>query len=154
MTKLAVVLVRGTVSTHPDVRKTLDLLRLRKKHVCVVVEDNEVNRGMLKKVKDYVTYGPITQETFKELVEKRAELKGGIKASEKKIDASTIAKEFFADNIKLRDFETKYEIKPYFRLHPPKGGFEKGGIKKPYTMKGALGERDQESMNSLVQRML
>ena len=29
----------------------------------------------------------------------------------------------------------------YFHLNPPRGGFEKGGIKTPFMMKGALGYR-------------
>jgi len=39
-----------------------------------------------------------------------------------------------------------------YRLHPPRGGFERKGIKLPYTIGGALGKRP--SMDSLVQRMI
>lgn len=147
--KLAVVLIRGTVNTHPDVRKTLELLRLKKKHTCVVIENNEISRGMVNKVKDYVTFGPINQETFKQLVEKRA-----MNVGEKAIDADSIAKKYFNETVKLRDFEDQFSIRPFFRLHPPKGGFEKGGIKTPFTNGGVLGKREQEQMQTLIGKML
>ncbi len=39
-----------------------------------------------------------------------------------------------------------------YRLHPPRGGFERKGIKISYRVGGALGKRP--SMDSLIQRML
>lgn len=147
--KLAVVLIRGTVNTHPDVRKTLELLRLKKKHACVVIEDNEVAKGMLKRVKDYVTYGPIDEKTFQEIVEKR-----GQSANDQKVDAAKVTSSYFSGEVKLREFEEKFNVKPFFRLHPPKGGFERGGIKKPFTTGGVLGKRDQEAMQKLLGKML
>jgi large subunit ribosomal protein L30 len=41
----------------------------------------------------------------------------------------------------------------YFHLHPPRGGFERGGIKTPFTLKGALGYR-KEKINILIKKML
>ncbi len=64
MNKLAVVLIRGIVGTRVDTRDTLTSLNLQKKHACAVLEDNLVNRGMLNKVKDFVAYGTISDETF------------------------------------------------------------------------------------------
>lgn len=154
MSKLAVILIRGTVNTHPDVRKTLELLRLKKKHACVVIEDNEVSKGMLQKVQDYVTFGPITEETFVELISKRGELVGKAKVDGKNVDAKAVAKEYFSTGLKLRDFEEKYSLKPFFRLHPPKGGFERGGIKLPTSKGGVLGKRDEAKITALIQKML
>jgi large subunit ribosomal protein L30 len=37
-------------------------------------------------------------------------------------------------------------------LHPPRGGFERKGIKQPYTNGGVLGKRD--SMDKIVEKML
>ena len=151
--KLAVILVRGTVNTHPDVRKTLDLLRLRKKHACVVVDDNQVNKGMLQKVKDYVTYGTIDEAAFAELVAKRGELVGQEKVADSKVDSKKVAKEYFEGKLKLREFTEKYNLKPFFRLHPPKGGFERGGIKMPFAKGGVLGNR-ADRVNELIVKML
>jgi large subunit ribosomal protein L30 len=45
------------------------------------------------------------------------------------------------------------KVQNYFHLHPPRGGFEKRGIKAPYTMKGALGYR-KEKINALIKKMM
>ena len=39
------------------------------------------------------------------------------------------------------------------RLHPPRGGFERKGIKLPFTKGGVYGNRG-EKINDLVERML
>lgn len=145
--KLAVVLVRGTVNMAPDVRKTLDLLRLRQKHACVVIDDTPMNRGMLQKVKDYVTYGPVKEETVAEVFKQRGEKSGTVD----QVDVASLIKEFFQGSIKLKDFEPK-GMKPFVRLHPPRGGFERGGIKETYTNGGVLGER-KDGMDSLLTKM-
>lgn len=121
--KLAVILIRSIVSIKPDVRKTLDLLKLRNKNVCVLIEDNESNRGMLQTVKDYVTFGTIDAETEKILVEKRGE--------------------------KTKDGK----LKGFFRLHPPRKGYGRKGIKTPFKVGGALGNRDS-AINDLIVRMI
>ncbi len=41
----------------------------------------------------------------------------------------------------------------FFRLQPPKGGYEGKGIKVPYSRGGALGYRG-DGMNDLLRRML
>ncbi len=152
--KIAVVLIRGTVNTHPDVRKTLELLRLLKKNACVVIDDNEVNRGMVQRVKDYVTYGLVDEKFYTEMIAKRGELVGQDKVSDnKKIDSAKIAKEYFEGKLKLRDFEPKYSLKPFFRLHPPIGGFERKGIKMPYAKGGVLGDR-KDKVSELIAKML
>ncbi|MCX6711078.1 MAG: uL30 family ribosomal protein [Candidatus Woesearchaeota archaeon] len=46
----------------------------------------------------------------------------------------------------------EYE-KGFFRLHPPKGGFESKGIKKPYSIGGALGYRKSE-IAALIKKMM
>lgn len=153
--KLAVVLIRGFVNLHPDVKKTLDMLRLRKKHACVVINDTVENRGMLQKVKDYTTYGVINETFFKQILDARGELVGKklIANSSEKVDTAKISKEFFAGELHLRDFSEKYNVKPYFRLHPPKGGFERKGIKMPFAKGGVLGQRN-EAIVELITKML
>jgi large subunit ribosomal protein L30 len=148
--KIAVILVRGLVSVDINIKKTLELLRLQQKHVCVVLDNTPENLGMAKKVKDYVTYGLIDETFYTTMLEKRSLVVG---KSDVKIDAAAIAKEYFAGEVKLRDFETKFTIKPFFRLHPPIGGFERGGIKKPFSMKGVLGDRE-DKISTLITKML
>lgn len=148
-TKLAVVLIRGTIGTHPDVKKTLELLRLKKKHACVVIDDNAINRGMLQKVKDYTTFGVVDEAFYAEMLDKRGETIGQVT---NKVDSKKIAKEYFAGKVKLKELELQ-GLKPFFRLHPPKGGFERAGIKMPYSKKGVLGDR-KEAIKDLLVRML
>jgi large subunit ribosomal protein L30 len=69
--RIAAVLIRGPHDIRADIRETLYLLRLRKKHACGVYERSPVIMGMLRKVKDYVTYGEISDATYSELVKKR-----------------------------------------------------------------------------------
>jgi large subunit ribosomal protein L30 len=45
------------------------------------------------------------------------------------------------------------EDQKVFRLSPPRGGFERKGIKTPFTMGGALGNR-KEKINDLIKRMI
>ena len=49
--------------------------------------------------------------------------------------------------------EKRGEGKKTFRLHPPKKGWERKGIKKPFKRGGALGYRGAE-INDLIRRML
>lgn len=150
MNKIAVILVRGTVNLSPDVKKTLELLRLRQKFACVVVDDTPMYRGMIQKVKDYVTYGEIEQAQFKTLVEKRGKVTGDEPVDSK--TAEQLAKKYFEGNMKLRDF-SDFGVKPFFRMHPPEKGFERKGIKKPYGRGGALGYRGPK-IADLIERMM
>lgn len=148
--KIAVILIRGLVNVDVNIKKTLELLRLQQKHVCVVLDNTPENLGMVKKVKDYVTFGLVDEAFFATMLEKRGSVIG---KSDVKIDAAAVAKEYFAGEVKLRDFETKFTIKPFFRLHPPVGGFERAGIKMPFAKKGVLGDR-AEKISELITKML
>ena len=120
---LAAILVRGDIGARHETRDALSSLRLRRKHVCVVLKDTPEVRGQLVACKDRITFGTITQETYKLLQEKRGE----------------------------KDMEGK--LKPWFRLSPPRGGFERKGIKKTFPEGGALGDRGVH-MDTLVKRMV
>ncbi len=101
---IAVVRIVGEVSIKSKIADTLDRMRLRKKYSCVVFEKpNEVQMGMIKKVRDFVAYGEISDEVYKELIKQR-----GKKGKDGK-------------------------LKPFFRLHPPRGGIDSKkhfGVKK------------------------
>jgi len=44
-------------------------------------------------------------------------------------------------------------MKLFFKLCPPVHGFERKGIKKPFSMGGVLGYR-KEKINELIKRMV
>ncbi len=142
MRKIAIVRVRGNVNLNRKVKYTFSLLRLYRKNFCVVVEGNPTYKGMINKVKDYVTYGEINDETYKELVEKRGEeYKGREKDAKGKIDYN----KFILVNGK--------KLKPFFRLSPPGKGFGRKGIKVSFKAHGALGYR-ADKINELIKRMI
>ena len=133
--KIAAIRVRGNVTLGSDVKKTLNLLRLYRKNYCSVYENSPTVKGMLNNAKDHITYGEISEEIFQEILNKRGEEYKG---------RSDFKKCFTLNNKK---------IKPYFRLHPPVKGFERKGIKVPYSLGGALGYRG-EKMSELIKKML
>ena len=151
----AVIRVRGSVNINPDIKHTLRLLRLNKVNHCVLVEENKVIKGMLQVIKDYVTWGEIEKENLNKLITSRGKLKGDKKISSEYIKSSTSMDNI--DNLSKSIYENKFkyseipEIKPLFRLNPPKKGYE--GIKKSFINKGALGYRGKE-INKLIDRML
>ena len=140
--KLAAIRIRGLTGIKSEIQYTLKMLRLYKNNYCAVLDDNQVYTGMLKRVKDYITWGEIDEETYKMLVDKRGEeFKGRGTDSKKKIDYN----DFISINNK--------KIKKYFRLSAPRKGFERKGIKHPFTNGGALGYRG-EKINELIKRMV
>ena len=152
----AVVRIRGDVGVKKDIKDTLKMLKLYKKNTCIVVNNSSNLIGMLIKVKDYITWGDIDEKTFKELLEKRGRLPGKQKFTEAylreklKLNIDVFIKEFFECKKTLKDIPG---FKPYFKLHPPRGGFERKGIKTPFSLGGVLGYR-KEKMNDLVRKML
>lgn len=138
---VAVVQVRGLVGVRSTVKDTLRMLGLNRANQCVLLENNESVKGMLLKVKDYVTYGPVSLDIVKKLVEARGqECQGRLQDSKGKYTYSHF------------EFEGK-KYKKCFRLNPPRKGFGRAGIKKGFTNGGALGSRG-EKIADLIERMI
>ncbi len=134
---IAVIRISGMVEVPRGVRETLYRLKLRRKYCCVILPERTEILSMVKKVRDFAAYGKITQEEFKELIEKRGQpLKKG-----KKVEVFDFEKD-------KGDFE-KYNLKPFFRLHPPRGGIDS----KIHYPKGVLGDHG-DKINELLRRML
>jgi len=156
MNKIAIVRIRGKAGVNRRIEETLCRMRLYNKYHCVIISNDKRNIGMFKRVKDYVTWGEIDKNTLTKLITERGRLPGNKKLNEVYIKekAKTDVKEF-SEMV----YEGKKEIKdvpglkPYFRLKPPLKGFERGGIKKPFSMGGVLGYR-KNMINDLIQRMI
>lgn len=114
---IVVIRISGEVGLNKEIVETLKRLRLRKKYSCIVIDKpTSVQLGMIKRVKDFVAFGEINEETHKKLVEARGK-----------------------------------KDKPYFRLHPPRGGIDS---KKHFGVKkGVLGD-NKDKINDLIARML
>jgi len=152
---LAVIRIRGQPDRRPEERTGLKLLRLHRVYHCVLVPDTPSMRGMLKTVEYAVTYGEIDEETLKELIEKRGELKGRKRVTLEYLKSlgfdgfEALAEALLNGKITIKDLP---DFKPVFRLHPPKGGF-KGSVKKHFSEGGELGYRGPR-INELLRRML
>lgn len=108
---IAVIRVRGLTGIKIVHEDTLKMLHLYKKNFCTVRLATPSIVGMIKKVKDFVTYGDIDEETMKLLESKKAPA---------------------LQNGKDRLF---------YRLNSPRKGFGRKGIKQPFSKQGALGYR-------------
>jgi large subunit ribosomal protein L30 len=151
----AIIRVRGIVNVNPDIKRTLKLLRLTKVNHCTLLEENKVYKGMLQKVKDYTTWGEIDKETLPKLMESRGMLVGDKQITEDYIKSATSYNTFEKLSQAILDNKFKYkeipDVKPLFRLSPPKKGYE--GIKRSFKNGGALGYRGKE-INKLIGRMI
>lgn len=154
--RIVIVRVRGECKIKKDTEDTLRMLRLYKKNSCAVLPSKPAFLGMVNKVKDFITWGEINDATFKELLKKRGKLPGKKPLTEEylkkhaKLDFDSFVKEFFDFKKELKDIPG---LKLFFKLHPPLHGFERKGVKKPFSMGGALGYR-KEKINELVMRMI
>ena len=140
--QLAAIRIRGRTQINAKIEDTMKMLRLYKNNYCCILPNNPVYAGMLRKAKDYVTWGEIDEETFKLIVEKRGQQFNGRETNAKK-------------KIKYNDFFVfnNKKFKKYFCLNAPRKGFGRKGIKHPFTNGGALGYRG-DKINELIKRMV
>jgi len=152
---IAAIRVRGSVHVREEIETTLRLLRLTRANHLVLLPEKEDTIRMLKKAKDYITWGEINKETLEKLLEKRAKLPGNKKLTPEYLKKHSI-KSFseLAEKLQkeLKILE-KLNIKPVFRMRPPSKGYERRGIKKSFVVGGALGYRGKQ-INNLIERML
>ncbi|MFH1848726.1 MAG: uL30 family ribosomal protein [archaeon] len=117
---MAVIRIRGNIGVRTDVSDTMKMLHLYHANSCLVLKSTASAMGMVKKAKDYITYGEISDNVLAEL--------------SKKISRDTKAGKVFG-------------------LAPPRGGFERKGIKTPFANGGAIGYRG-EKINDLIKKMI
>jgi large subunit ribosomal protein L30 len=151
----AAIRIRGTVNIKHDIKKTMQLLNLTRGNHCVILEENPSITGMLQISKDYITWGEIDKNILSKLISERGRLSGDKKITDEYVKSSTSFSniEKLAQAIVDNKFNYKQipNVKPIFRLNPPKKGYE--GIKRSYINKGALGYRGKE-INKLIERMI
>ncbi len=154
--RFAVIRIRGRVGIRKPIVETLNFLRIHRKFHLVLIDNRPSYAGMLQKAKDYITWGEVGPETIALLLKKRGFLAGKVRITDTIVNKYTQYKtiEEFAEgianfNIELTDL---HNIKPVFRLHPPKGGF-KGKIKRPWKDHGELGYRG-DKIEDLIKIMV
>jgi len=151
----AAIRVRGIINVKPDIKKTLNLLNLTRANHCVILEEDKSTKGMLQVAKDYITWGEINKDSLTKLITSRGKLEGDKQLTDEIIKSATsygsiekLSQAILESKIKYKEIPN---IKPIFRLNPPKRGYE--GIKRSFVNKGALGYRSKE-INKLIERMI
>ncbi|VVC04301.1 50S ribosomal protein L30 [Candidatus Burarchaeum australiense] len=150
MTLYAIVLVRGKINASRRLIDSLDSLRLTRVNHCSLADEKAL--GAVQICKDYVTWGPIDEETRVKLIEVR-----GRRPGDKPVDAAALAagkfgstqefaKALMAGKAKMDAFG----MKKVFRLHAPRGGYRHTKVAFP---RGALGNR-KAKMNELLRSMM
>lgn len=137
---IAIIRIKGRTGIRKDFSETLDRLRLRRKFSCVLVENKKENLGMIKKIRNLVAFGEISDE----MLEKMIEIRGKAIDKSKKVSPKE-AVTGLKSGKKLEDFN----VKPFFRLHPARKGMN---TKKQFP-KGVLGNH-KNKIDELIGRML
>jgi large subunit ribosomal protein L30 len=135
---ILIIRISGLVEMPSDAQETLFRMRLRKKYSAVLMKESEAASSLLQVVRNFVAYGPIDKSTLELLLSNRA-----ISLDKKRVDPKRTAELIEKDGL------GKAGIKPFFRLHPPRGGIKS----KLHYPKGVLGD-NKEDINKLVKRML
>lgn len=131
------------------------MLNLVRNNHAILIDDRPSFAGMLKTVRNFVTWGEASKDSVGLLVKKKGKLGGNKKLTDEY--AQTVGVKSL-DELAEAIFDGRVEywnlpkIQPVFRLHPPSRGF-KGKIKRSYSAGGELGYRG-ENINGLIKRML
>lgn len=144
MALIAIIRIAGMLGKTQKIVETFTRMNLLRKYCCVLIDDKSESMGMLANVRDFVAYGPISEETLVKLLKDRGRIIGD--SSARIENPEKIAKELIAGK-KLSELK----IKSFFRLHPPRKGIDSTlyyGQKK-----GVLGN-NKEDINKLILRML
>jgi large subunit ribosomal protein L30 len=152
---LVAVRIRGMSDISTEIKDTLTMLRLTRNCHATLLDNRPSYNGMLKKSKDCLTWGEVSKENIALLLKKRGRLVGDKKITDDYAEAlgykslDDLAEAIYNVDI---EYSTLPEMKPIFRLRPPKKGF-KGKIKRSYAAGGEAGYRG-EAINDLLKRMV
>jgi large subunit ribosomal protein L30 len=152
------VRIRGSPGMKRKILDTLKMLKMHKVNHGVLVWGTSSFKGMLRKCKDYISYGEIDEKTLIRLLRVRGKVEGNHPLTEEHIKNLTsyknfreLAKALLSGEIHYKEKDI-YKIKPVFRLHPPRKGHRKS-IKKHYSEGGTLGNVGIY-INELIHKML
>ncbi len=145
--------LRGMVNTRVPVRTTLDQLRVARRFNATIVPNDDVHLGMLNLAKEHLAWCKLNADIAEKLLKARSEKSSGTKVAESDLSKEhksfrDIASQLESGNIKLNSVN---EIRPFFRLSPPRGGFKRS-IRRQHRDGGILGPN--EELPNLVEKML
>lgn len=142
MDYIAIIRIKGNVRVPLVVQDTLKRLNLPKKNNLVFLEKTDVYLGMVKKVKDYVTYGFVDDSFVKSIFTKKGKKYEG---------ATKDSKEKYVYKGRFVEID-KVKYKKTIALNTPKSGYAKKGTKKHVKQGGVLGSR--EDIVNFIEKML
>ena len=140
-----VIRMKGTINVPHWARTTLDLLHLDKRFRATIIPEKENTKGMLNKIKHYVSWQEIDASTAKELIEKKARKDGYKRLTTEDLSklgfksSDDLAKSLADGTVTLSKLKP---LKPWFALAPPKHGFKRS-TKKMYGEGGILGSHKE-----------
>jgi large subunit ribosomal protein L30 len=155
---LLAVRLLGSFGTPASIERALASIRLTRKFRAVLLEKNGSMRGVLRKVKDYVTWGEVKSDDIAVILRERGELSNGMSFTDKFVKENfghhSVAELAHALTRGQVDLKMLWQrgVVPVFRLRPPSGGFD-SSIKRPFGSQGELGYRGSE-ISHLLNRMV
>ncbi|MFH1786375.1 MAG: uL30 family ribosomal protein [archaeon] len=143
--KLAIVRIRKG-EPNPTARTTLECMKLTRINNCIIIPDTKIYLGMLQAIKDYVTWGPVSEDGMMAILPRAKPVGMTLEEYLKKNKKSLkdISSALLTDK-SLKELGLSQTI----GLHPPRGGHK--SVKRAYP-KGALGNR-KDAINKLLVRM-
>ena len=151
------VRLRGTAADNPDIKKTMQSLKLQRTFQARLLDNTPSNLGMLRMAKALVAWGEVSPEILGRVLEKRGEKDGADGLDDRfvkmlgRASFDELAKAVVAGEVGIRDLYSA-GLKPRFRFHPPRGGFKRS-LRRAATDGGELGYRGAD-INLLVKRMI
>ncbi len=152
-----VVRVRSGIKVRKDIKATMDMLNLTRVNHATIVPKTDAYLGMLRKAKDYITWGHADAMTIEMMMRERGRITGDAHLDDDHVAGNSDypSIEALASAIEGGEATVRIEkgLKPVFRLHPPRGTKGWGGIKRAYSVGGALGHR-KDGISELIARMV
>lgn len=152
---LLVVRMRGTVNVPYWALTTLRNLYLNKKFSATLVPETTNYLGMLRKINQWIAWSKADSDIIKILIEKRGKKKNPTSESKDENKSKSdyegideLVDVIVNDKIKFSD---QNNIKPWFSLSPPQGGFKRN-TKKQFSDGGILG--NNKELLEIVKRMV
>ena len=151
---LLAIRIRGQINVSKQEEDTLRMLRIDRNNYATIIDNRSSYLGMLNEAKDFITWGEPSVETISLLLKKRGRIQGNKRIEKQEISAlgfndfEDLAKSIY---IGEKEIQKMKPLKPFFRLHPPRGGF-KNSIKRPFRNRGELGYRGVK-INDLAKKM-
>ena len=115
---LVAIRIRGLSDISQEIKDTLMMLRLTRNCHATLLDDRPAYEGMLRKSKNCITWGEISQENIALLLKKRGRLQGDKKLTDENAknlgydSLDDLAQAVFKVDV---DFSSLPEIKPVFR---------------------------------------